>query len=241
MAISVYFTVAEVDPADVAQRTVVVIDVIRATTTIVEALSAGAKAVYPVAEIEEALRLATSLGRDDALLCGERKGVMIEGYVLGNSPREFTAERVAGKDLVMTTTNGTRALAAAMGGSRVLVASFTNLSAVSEALGGAEDVAIVCAGREDRFAMEDAVCAGILVRRLHSPASGAELNDAARAAHTLTEGVTVDVEFLSSTAAGRQLARIDMAADLELCADVDRHARVPEMVGRTITLAAQLS
>ena len=132
MTVDTFFTGAAVDPAAVPGTTAVVIDVIRATSTIMEALANGARAVYPVASTEEAVQLAASLGRDDSLLCGERKGVMIEGFDLGNSPREYTPDVVAEKQLVMTTTNGTRAFVAVQGAERVVSASFLNLSAVVE-------------------------------------------------------------------------------------------------------------
>ncbi|MCA9297739.1 MAG: 2-phosphosulfolactate phosphatase, partial [Phycisphaerales bacterium] len=109
MRIDVFFTVDEVDPALLPGTTVVVVDVVRATTTITEALANGARGIYPTASIEEAVKLASSLGREDALLCGERKGAKIEGFDLGNSPREFTRAAVEDKRLVMSTTNGTRA------------------------------------------------------------------------------------------------------------------------------------
>jgi 2-phosphosulfolactate phosphatase len=112
MNIQTYFMVEEVDPAALSESVVVVIDVVRATTTMTEALANGARAIYPTASTEEAVRLAQSLGRDDTLLCGERKAAKVEGFDLGNSPSEFTSAAVRGKRLVMSTTNGTRALLA---------------------------------------------------------------------------------------------------------------------------------
>ena len=97
MRIDTYFTVPEVDTSALGEATVVVVDVVRATTTIVEALANGAKAIYPTESTEEAVRLASSMGREDTLLCGERKGLKIEGFDLGNSPREYTADVVGGK------------------------------------------------------------------------------------------------------------------------------------------------
>ncbi|MBT8397581.1 MAG: 2-phosphosulfolactate phosphatase [Gemmatimonadetes bacterium] len=136
MTIDVFFSPAVVDETSVEGKTAVVIDVIRATSTLVEALANGAKAIFPTLSTEEAVKLASSLGREDTLLCGERKGLKVEGFDLGNSPAEFTAEVVGGKQLVMTTTNGTRAFAAVEAADRVLAASFLNLSAVVEALEG---------------------------------------------------------------------------------------------------------
>ena len=235
MRIDVYFTAAEVDHAVVQQKTAVVIDVLRATSTMVEALANGAKAIYPTLATEDAIKLATSIGREDTLLCGERKGVKIEGYDLGNSPLEFTPERVEGKRLIMNTTNGTRAFLAAAGADRVVAASFLNLSAVAEAILDAKHLAIVCSGKEDLFSFEDGVCAGRLIARLEERLDAPpELNDAAMAARALARSVSVDASFLRETAAGRALVDIGMEEDLPRCAEVDRHAIVPEMHDRMI-------
>ena len=98
MKVDVYFRAGEPAALDMVERTVVVIDVLRATSTMVEALVNGARGVYPAASTEEAIKLASSLGRDDTLLCGERKGLMVDGFDLGNSPREFSAKTVAAAD-----------------------------------------------------------------------------------------------------------------------------------------------
>ncbi|NIP79971.1 MAG: hypothetical protein GWM90_12415, partial [Gemmatimonadetes bacterium] len=106
-----YLTPGEL-PARGLPAQVVVVDVLRATSTIVEALANGARAVFPVATVDDAARIAQGIGRDSVLLCGERKGLRIEGFDLGNGPPEFGADRVAGSSLVMTTTNGTAAFLA---------------------------------------------------------------------------------------------------------------------------------
>ena len=132
------------------------------------------------------MKLASSLGREDTLLCGERKGLKVEGFDLGNSPAEFTAEVVGGKQLVMTTTNGTRAFAAVEGADRVLAASFMNLSAVVKALEAFRNWSSSVPGRENRFSLDDALCAGILVQRLGRDGEvELELNDAGRVAADL--------------------------------------------------------
>jgi 2-phosphosulfolactate phosphatase len=239
MKIDAYFTTAEVDPSALAEATVVVVDVLRATTTIVEALANGARGIYPTPSTEEAVRLAHSLGREDTLLCGERKGEKIQGFDLGNSPREFTHEAVSGKRLVMSTTNGTRALDAAQGGARLLACAFTNLSAVARRLGPERRVVVICAGRENRFAIEDALCAGHLIDRLAK--GGAEephLNDAARAARVLAGARKPTKRFLALTDAGRALVEVGLGEDLDVCAQVDRHHVVAEMRDRAIVLAS---
>lgn len=242
MKIETWFTAAEVDPAAMHGRVAVVIDVIRATTVIVEALANGARAVYPTLATEDAVKLAHSLGREDTLLCGERKGLRVDGFDLGNSPREFDPRRVRGKRLVMSTTNGTRAFLAASGASRILTAAFLNLSAVARQLldTAPPALALICAGKENRFAIDDAICAGLLVERLTERLGddGVVLDDASRAALHLARGGMPDADFLRGTAAGAALLEIGLGEDLDFVALADRHTLVPEMHDRVIRAPA---
>ena len=234
MKIDVYFQAGEPAALDMVERTVVVIDVLRATSTMVEALVNGARGVYPAASTEEAIKLASSLGRDDTLLCGESKGLMVDGFDLGNSPQEFSAKTVADKRLVMSTTNGTRAFRMAEDAGRVLACCLLNLESVVDAVAGVEELVVVCAGRGGTFALEDALCAGTLIRRLGGRHPEMELNDAGSAAFELTHRIRVDLAFLSSTKAGRCLIEVGLGDDLKHCAQLDRYRVVPEMEDRVI-------
>lgn len=228
MRFDVFFTPREAEGESLHDATVVVVDVVRATTSMVEAVAHGASRVYPVLSAEDAVKLAQSLGREDTLLAGERKGVKIEGFDLGNSPAEFSRSVVGGKRLVWTTTNGTVALAAAQEAKRVVACAFTNLGAVAAAVAGDERVVVLCAGREGRFAVDDALCAGALARRVRELADEALIfNDAAHAAEMLAGHVEVGTSFLAATEAGKMLAGVGLAEDLALCAEVDRHDVVP--------------
>src|SRR5215472_1253823 len=129
MKVSVYFTPLGLTPAAVAGKPVIVLDVLRATTTIVEALANGAKAVLPAASSEEALKVAQNFERKERLLAGERRCVRIPGFDLGNSPLEMSPEIVSGKTIVLSTTNGTPALVASDPGRPVIVGAVTNFSA----------------------------------------------------------------------------------------------------------------
>lgn len=240
MRLDVFLTPGEMVSGDLAERAVVVVDVLRATSTIVEALGSGAKTIFPVADIEEALRLANTLGREEVLLSGERKALPIPGFDLGNSPRDFTPEKVGGKTLVMSTTNGTTLMSAAGSAGRIVIGSFLNLSAVVADLakGGAEPV-LICAGREGKFGLEDAVFAGRVAAGVMEAVPGAEweLNDGARAALALVERFG-DLEALfRQTAAGRQIIDAGLEDDLAFCAQVDRHDVVPVLHDRQITPA----
>ncbi len=239
MKVTTYFSAAEAEQAEMQGCTAVVIDVIRATSTIVEALANGARAIYPTVSTEDAIRLANSLGREDTLLCGERKGLKVEGFDLGNSPLEYVADEVGAKRLVMSTTNGTRAFAAAQGADRVLAASFNNLGAVVRTLrAGNGDVAVICAGKEGHFALDDALCGGLVVDGLLDGADPERifLNDASRAALGLARQLRPDAELLRRTAAGAALVEVGLGDDIPVCAEFDRHDLVPEMTDRMIHL-----
>ena len=239
MKIDVHFEPAAPLP-DLTGRTVVVIDVLRATSSVVEALVNGAQGVYPAPSTEEAIKLASSLGREDTILCGESRGLKIEGFDLGNSPREFSAETVMGKRLVMSTTNGTRTFFLVEDAVRVLVCSFMNLSAVAAVAIEADSLIIVCAGMEGLFSLDDAVCAGALVQRIRAAAEvDVELNDAAMGAVEMALTFRVNAHFLGSTSTGQRLIEIGLREDLELCAEIDRYSVVPEMDDRVIQLPPQ--
>jgi 2-phosphosulfolactate phosphatase len=238
MRIDTYFTVEELDPSMLEEATVVVLDVVRATTTLVEALANGARGIYATASTEEAVRLAHSLGREDALLCGERKGSKVPGFDLGNSPREFTRAAVEGKRLVMSTTNGTRALVKGQHGARLLACAFTNLTAVARAVEGADRVVLLCAGREGRFSLDDALCAGHLVRIVQGDRDLA-MNDASQAAAAWAGFRKPTRKLLETTEGGRALVEIGLGDDLDVCAEVDRHQIVAEMRNQAIVRAGE--
>ncbi len=170
MKLSVRFTPVGVNAGALAGRPVLVIDILRATTTMVAALGAGAKAILPAAGAEDALKLAQNLKGGDVLLAGERRAERIPGFALGNSPLEMTPAVVAGKTLVMTTTNGIQAVLAAEGGRPVLMGAAVNFTAAVAAARGAFEQAgeltILCAGREQGFALEDAYAAGRFVEAI---------------------------------------------------------------------------
>jgi 2-phosphosulfolactate phosphatase len=238
MKIDTYFTVEELDPAALESATVVVVDVVRATTTLVEALANGARGIYATPSTEEAVKLAQSLGREDTLLCGERKGAKVPGFDLGNSPREFTRDAIEGKRLVMSTTNGTRALAKGQDGARLLTCAFTNLSAVAKAVQDAERLVVLCAGREGRFTLDDALCAGHLVRTVQADRELA-LNDASQAAAAWAGFRKPSRKFLEATEGGRTLVEIGLGDDLDVCAEIDRHDIVAELRDQAIVRAGE--
>ena len=207
----------------------VVIDVLRATTTMVTALAVGATAIHPCAEVDEAKKLADSLPAGKTLLAGERGGVMVPGFDLGNSPREYTAKVCNGQTIVLTTTNGTRALARAFEAERVLIAAFVNFSAVCEQLlRDPRPAHIICSGYEGEPALEDTLLAGALVDCLSD--SDIRLNDSARLAWDCFDNHgQVLAGALEVSRSGVHLIGLGCAADLKLALEIDKFTLVPEL------------
>jgi 2-phosphosulfolactate phosphatase len=218
------------------EQVAVVIDVIRATTTIVTAFRHGIRSVRPAASAEEGRGLLAATPW--ALLAGERGGQRIADFDLGNSPREFTRAAVAGRDLILSTSNGTKTLRAAGEGRRVAIAAFLNRAAVADWLASRqEDSLIVCSGYEGIFSLEDAVCAGAVVERACAQEIPPILGDGARACLVLWERYGDDLlALLRGSGWGRHIVSIGLGPDLEICAQLDATNVVPVMAGGRIAL-----
>jgi 2-phosphosulfolactate phosphatase len=218
------------------ERSAVVIDVLRATTSIVVAFQHGCRSILPVVSVEEAHRAHTAA--PDGVLAGEEGGKQIPGFDLGNSPREFSREAVRGRNLILTTSNGTKALRAIGDGRRVVIGAFRNRAAVGDRLAASGvDSLIVCSGYEGAFSLEDAVCAGAIVDRAIEISPSVILGDAARACQALWREFRSDVlRLLSETGWGRRLVSLGFGADLPICAEVDVTDVVPRMVAGRIAL-----
>jgi 2-phosphosulfolactate phosphatase len=208
-----------------------VVDVLRASTTMIAALGNGCAGIVPVAEPGEALRRARAMG-PTALVAGERKGQTIEGFDLGNSPLEATRERVGGKTLVFTTSNGTRALLAARTAPAVAVAAFVNLgAAVAWALASGRSVTVLCSGERGGLSLEDQVCAGFLVHALHEAEPDAVLTEAGRDAVAVARGYRGALTRLAQDSPwARHLALAGRAADVAACLCLDTSTLVPVWV-----------
>ncbi len=210
--------------------TVAVIDVLRATSTIVTALGNGAAGIVPVREPEEAVVVMRRLGRDRTLLCGERDSVLIAGFDLDNSPSSYTRERIEGKTLILTTTNGTRALLeAARGNPTVYCAALLNRAAIVDRLAAAEgDARLLCAGSQGELSFEDTLCAGAIVDALLRLDKRLAISDSARAAATLyTANAKRLTTAIASGTHARALTEKGFAADVAACAKIDASDCVP--------------
>jgi 2-phosphosulfolactate phosphatase len=208
----------------------VVVDVLRSTTTMVHALAAGCTTVRPCIEVEEARALANSMRAGRVLLGGERGGVALPGFDLGNSPSEYTTKVCCGTTLVLTTTNGARACVRAAEAERVLIAGFVNYSAVCEQLRQDDrPIHIICSGTDGEVALEDTLLAGAVVDFL-CEVSEVRLNDSARLAWDCFENHgQVLLGALEIGKGGMHLQRLGLGEDIQAAAQVDRFNLVPEL------------
>jgi 2-phosphosulfolactate phosphatase len=217
----------------------IVIDVLRATTTMVHALSEGASSIIPCAEIDEARQTAAALPTGTAILGGERGGSPIEGFDLGNSPLDYRRERVLGKTLVMTTTNGTRALLHARSADRVLVAAFANLTAVVASLRTEmRSIHILCAGSEGEVSLEDLLLAGAIASTLAASRTDVRCSEESLLARTLFEGSgrleSDRIRLFREARGGRTLRQLGLDADIEFAARADTARVVPQLLGNRV-------
>jgi len=238
--IDVFMSPNEMASGDTQGRVVAVIDVLRASTSIAAALNNGARSVIPAEDADEVITRSKQFERGEVKLAGERRMLTIPGFDLGNSPLEFTAEAVNGCTVLISTTNGTRALLGIQGARDTVIASYVNLSAVSAMLRTAArsdtDIAIVCAGTEGHFSLEDAACAGRYVRTITSRASSIVTNDAAQACALIDRKYGDNIsKIFKDSSHGKALAEAGFGDDLVAAAAVDSHPVVPIYQERQIT------
>jgi 2-phosphosulfolactate phosphatase len=237
--LDVFFTPNQVKPVETAGRLVLIVDVLRASTTVATALGNGAKTVIPVEGADEVISRSKEFARSQILLAGEQKMHPIAGFDIGNSPQSFTPAVVEGKTILITTTNGTRTLLGVQNARDIVIASYVNFSAVlalmKVAASSSTDVAIICAGEEGSFTLEDSACAGRYVRAIPKRAD-IQTNDAA-AASVLIEKKYGDniAKVFKESAHGQALASAGFGDDLTAAAQVDSYPVVPIYQDRQIT------
>lgn len=236
MKVNVLFSPNNADELFFTNKTTVVIDVLRATSTITEALSNGAKEIIPVGTVEFAVKVSGGMFGGQTLLGGERNTKKIEGFALGNSPFEYTAKIVAGKSIVFFTTNGTKAIVKAKFSENLIICSFLNLSAVAKHLIKLnKDVEILCAGRNNLFSLEDSICAGKLVSELKKYNNDISMNDGAQAALTLDEKFGNDLlKALHECEHGKTLIENNFEKDIEFCSQLNVMNIIPIFQNGTI-------
>lgn len=214
------------------------VDVLRSCTSIAVALSNLAAKIIPVETVEEATRLAQTVDPKSRLLCGEREGRKVGGFDLGNSPREYASAAVKGATLIFASTNASPLMAGLLAWCEQRLLAYVNVGAVAEAVGIAGgDLAIVCAGSKGRFALEDAACAGALIRRLTEGSATTELNDAAEVAREYDRAHGHAPEaILRRSDHGRNLVELGFEEDLPVCGKVDSVPIVPVLREGRITV-----
>ena len=240
MRLDVFFTPHQAKPADTAARLVVIVDVLRASTTVATALGNGAKTVMPLEGADEVIFRSKEFARSQIILAGEQKMHPITGFDLGNSPQDFTKKAVEGKTILITTTNGTRALLGVQGARDIVIASYVNFTAVlammKVAASSNTDIAIICAGEEGGFTLEDAACAGRYVRAIPRRTDSVQVNDAAAASVLIEKKYGDNIEkVFKESSHGQALAEAGFGDDLAAAAEVDSYPVVPIYQERQIT------
>ncbi|MFA3782496.1 2-phosphosulfolactate phosphatase [Melioribacteraceae bacterium 4301-Me] len=229
MKVNVFFSPANVDELFFSGKTTVVIDVLRATTVITTALHNGAREVIPVNTVDFAMKVSGSAFGGQTILGGERNTKMIEGFNIGNSPLEYNAETVAGKSIILYTTNGSKAVVKAKFSENLFVCCFNNLSAIVKHLFNLDkDFLILCAGNSGAFSLEDTICAGRLVNDMLEINSSIEISDSAKAAVALNKTFGKNIlKMLKESEHGQLLIQNGFADDLTYCANVDSIDIIP--------------
>lgn len=228
MHIDVIPSVNEARAIDLTHRTVIVIDVLRATSTIVTALQYGASGVIPVETVSQAKQIA----KDQDVLAGERFCKKISGFDAGNSPYEYMSNSIEGKRIVLTTSNGTRAIQKALKADYILAGAIINAQATAHvACKLRKDVALLCSGAQDEFAFEDGLCAGLIIAELHRCMGNANeltMNDVGYTVHSSYQYYANRIpEALQQCSGGKKLCKLGFAKDVEFCATVNTYSLVP--------------
>lgn len=227
MKIDIIISVDDIKKEKIQGKTVVVIDMLRATSVIVTALANGCSDVIPVTDIEEARNLANS-DRETYILGGERNSVKIEGFDFSNSPLDYTKDIVKDKTLIMTTTNGTNAIHGALGAKNILIGALINAKAVARrSIELNNDLVIINAGTHGEFSMDDFICSGYIIDCILNDTT-AKLSDIATTAHYVYTQNTNIISFLSKANHYNFLLNLELKKDIEYCCKKDIIPMVPQ-------------
>ena len=250
--IEVYLTQSLInDDLFLKGKNVLVVDVLRATTTITVALANGAKEIIPAESVSTAARISKGLG--NSLLCGERNGTIVEGFNLGNSPFEYSGEVIKDRSLIFSTTNGTLSITKSRLAKSCVLGGFINLSKVVKHIKSLEeDLVIVCSGKLNNFCIEDTVCTGIIINKLFSDISDKtkyDLDDSAYACLKLGISLVTEnrsplrekiLEMFKKSEHGKYLLSLGFEEDLKLCSGIDSYSYLPVYHNGTIKLPEKI-
>lgn len=228
MQLDVFSTFLSVSDILLREKIVIVIDVLRATTNMIYALNNGARQIIPLSDIQETMLLSKTFGTKNTVLAGERNSVKIEGFQLGNSPFEFTSQAIKDKTILMTTTNGTKALNHVKNAQTIIIGALINLTSVAEfASKQSKDIFIVCAGTNKEPSADDIYCAGAMVNKINNLNPDIILSDMAIIAKQFYLLCKSDLSILLSSKHPKILLNSGFKADIDLCLSEDTTNIIP--------------
>lgn len=235
--LEVFFSIRSFNEDDLKGKTAIIIDVLRASTTIVAAFQNGAKKIIPVEDMEAGYRIVQNMSIGDYLLCGEKNGVKIEGYHLGNSPSEYTEEMVKDKTIILNTTNGTKTIKKAQNAKNLYIGSFVNQKTILETVKNAEEpVALVCSGWHGYMSLEDTLFAGALIHKLYDNKLPDNASDGVKIAFTLYAKFGDNLEeAVANTDHAKRLQDIAPKEDIAFACKTDLFDVLPSMKDGIIT------
>ncbi|NLL61871.1 MAG: 2-phosphosulfolactate phosphatase [Candidatus Atribacteria bacterium] len=235
----------EILDKDISNHLVVIIDILRASSTIVTALSEGANSVIPVYSIEKAIKVSEDLCSEQVLLCGERNGLKLPGFYLGNSPLEYIGKHIKSKIIILSTTNGTKALQLTRKAAKIIIGCFLNIGAVvSYCQNYNKDILMVCAGDRGNISLEDTVCAGMMKYLIENRNNGKTpplfFNDDGQIAYFLYRKFKDDddlIKVLETSVWGKKLKEKGFAKDLVFCAQKNLYKTIPVLENDCLVVA----
>lgn len=241
MNINVIISPSGIEELYFTNKTIVVIDVLRASNTIINTLQNGAKEVIPVAAVEFAVKVSGGMFGGQTLLGGERNTKKIEGFALGNSPLEYSREIVEGKTIVFYSTNGTPAITKAKFSEYLTICSFSNLSAVAQNLiKRKNDFEILCAGRNNSLSLEDLICAGSLIEEISKTKNNLILTDSSKASVVLNKSMGKNIKkMLSETEHAKLLIKNGFEDDITFCSQLNSSEVLPIFIDNVLKLSTE--
>jgi len=233
MKIDIIISADDIKKEKIKNKTVVVIDMLRATSVIVTAINNGCKGVIPVLTVDEAANIVRN-SKEEFMLGGERNALKIEGFNYSNSPIEYTRKTIDGKTLVMTTTNGTKAIKGCAGAGNILIGAMLNAKSIAERIVKLnKDVVIVNAGTYGEFSIDDFLCSGYIIDCVIKLVE-TELSDIALTSHYIYKNNEDIKDFIKNASHYKRIMKLGLAADLEYCCKKDIIDNVPEYKGGII-------